>query len=257
MPKAKNKPEPEVFIPEKGGKVSFDMDGEETFGIVTSVDKKKQIAEVKGEDGTLYDCRFDELTGVPDEEEKEEKEEEEEEEKPSKKSSGKKVKEADEDEGGGKKSYASAFNRSKPKERGGGFPVGNHEALVNGGECSDTDKGIKVKIQFVGVNGEEVEGKIQHQFYNLKGENGEWNEDGVGFFKRDMIEFGFDEDDLTSDASDDEEFVEFVNGLLKRLKKMLPWVAIRVVEQKNKPGFTNIFINGLMEDQDQKPELPS
>lgn len=239
-----------------GQSVLFDMNGETHEGKIVNI--TGEGIEVKvGK--TTYECEPDELTLVeagddagnddaPEEKPKGKKKDEDNdgddaEEKPKGKAKG------------SGKSLASAFNSIPRLEGGGGgLPIGSWEVLVTDYDVAETDdKGTNAYIEMTGVNDADVEGTTGRKYYNLIDKDGNLQETGVGIFKNDLVTLGVDEDEI---VVEDETFVNDVGAILKKLCKRGPWAAIKVVEAK-KAGYTNIYINGLMPDQDEKPEDPN
>lgn len=248
-----------------GDLVLIDMTGDGQFTVPAEIielnpkdDKGKKIGDYKvtvteGEDaGVNYDCATAELQAKPAKkagtkvkpEPEPEPEEAEPEEQPAKPANKKAV-----------KASGPGWNDVKPApEVTGGFPLGNHEALIYSGECVEQEDGrIRVTLDFVGVNDKKVEGVTQKLFCAVRNEKGEWNQQGLEYLKRDLFKIGFTEEDL---AIDDDTLVEDLNTLLKKLKKRTPWVAIRVVQQRNNTQYTQLYIQTLMDDQGSKPEIP-
>lgn len=145
------------------------------------------------------------------------------------------------------------WNSTKPvvNTGAGGFPVGTWEALAFNGAAEEKEgKGVNAYIEYVGVHDDDVNGKKQRQYFNIKDDAGNWGE-GVGYFKGALVTLGYDEDSLEIDEDD---LVEDLNRLLKKLRKMEPWVSLKVKEGKS--GYTNVYLNGLMDDQNDKPTNP-
>lgn len=249
MPKKANAPSIPDWI-KKGAAASFDLEGETETGVITEV--KKDSAVVTLPNKQAYDCEFDEIheAEAPDDDPEPE---------PKKKVKKGKTESEEEETPKGKKgkgkNIGALFNSKEVADPlNQGFPLGNHEALVGGGEAATSDKGTSAYIEFVGVTSEEVEGKTMRQYFQLLNADDE-PLDGISYFKRAMVDLGVDEDDLEIDAADTEELVEGINSLLKKLGKVEPWVSVKVVKGKNE--YNNLYIQGLMEDQDQKPEMPA
>lgn len=225
-----------------GDLVKFDNNGEETEGTITSVDAKKKEADVEVEGlSDVLICDFDEMTVIPKGKKKAKEVEEtpDPEERPAKK--------------GGKKSLKGSFNSVPPADpRALGIPPGNHEALITEGLADTNDKGTSVYLQYVAVNGE-VDGHSSRRFYGIYDADGDPNEQIIGFLKTDLMMLGLWDEDTEVDDSTVESIVEDLNVILKKLKKMQPWVSIRV---QQKGEYLNIFLQQLMDDQDQKPDLP-
>lgn len=244
MPKAKTKKTEDVVF-EVGQRVSFDYDGNTTEGNVTSVNLKKEVCDVETDDNETLECDFDELTLVEKKVVKKsskKEESEEKEEKSSKKSSG------------GTRSLTSLFKKAKVAPKNSfGLPPGNYECLVNGGEADQNDKGISAYLEYVAVNCEdsEIDGRSHRAFYGLVDADGE-PQQGIEYFKRDLLELGITEEELEG-LDDDDDLIDAINKLLRKIAKAQPWVSVQV---KQKGDYTNLFLQGVMEDQDQKPDMP-
>lgn len=240
MPKAKPVSKPAKTPKwEVGQVVSFDWEGETVQGTITAVNSKESEVDVEGDAfPNVLTCGFDEITLVePGDEAPSEKTEK------SAKS--------------GTKSLKGSFT-SKPAAdpAGARLPLGNFEALIAAGECATNDKGTSAFLEFTLVNGDN-DGASGRKFYQLYDADEEPLDQGIGILKRDLFDIGFEEevfDDL--DDSSIKKLVEGINDILKRLKKMKPWVSIRIVEAKGNKSYVNIYIQNLMEDQDQKPDMP-
>lgn len=233
---------------EVGQRVSFEYDGNTTEAIITSVNPKKKVCDVETDENETLECDFDELTLVTKKakpikkKSQDEPEEEAELEKKSKKSSG-------------TRSLTAAFKSAKPAAAMQfGLPEGNYECLVAGGEAAENDKGISAYIEYVAVNCDDsdIEGKSQRAFFALVDADGE-PQQGVEFFKRDLLNLGIEESDI-DELDDDDDIVEALNKLLKKLKKLQPWVSVTV--KKGKGEYMNLYLQGLMDDQSDKPEMP-
>lgn len=129
----------------------------------------------------------------------------------------------------------------------GGPPPGQYEALASASGLYEDPTSEKESfwIEFIVVNDEKYDGKKARTWYTLKTAEGA---DGSGweYLKRDLSMLGFDD----SECNSKEDYIESAD---KHCKENLPWVMISVVK---KNGFINTFLNSVMEDQDQAPELP-
>jgi hypothetical protein len=248
-----------------GDEVTFEMNDDTVTGTV----KKMKGANYMVEDGegTVYECEPSELTAVEEEtpapKKKKAAVEEEEEETPAPKKKKAAAEEEEEEEAPKKKGAKPAakgstgWNSMKPAEesKGGGLPIGDWEALAYTGLAEEGEKGLSAYIEYVGVHDDDVNGKTQRAYYNLKDADGEWSE-GATYFKRDLLILGFEEEQLElSDEDDNDAIIEEFNKLLKKLRKMEPWVSIKVKPAK-KAGYTTLYLGGLMDDQEDKPENP-
>lgn len=242
MPKPKAGKKPTTPNWKEGDDVQFELDGDTLTGKVTKV--AEDGVEVKvGK--TVYECTNDEITKAEESAEEEETPEPEPDEP-----------DADEPKKGkGKgKSIATTFNAIPRSEGGGpGLPKGQWEVLITGGDVSETDKGINLYLELTGVNDPDVEGVVGRKYYNLTDDAGNWQEMGVGILKNDLVNLGVDEDSI---SIEEDSAVDDLKSIVKKLVKKSPWATVKVVDAK-KAGYTNTYINGLMENQDEKPENPN
>lgn len=218
----------------EGDRVSFEAEDGIENGEITDINGK--IATVKTDADEEYNVEIADLKPAEVEEEAEEAEEEEE--KPAKK----KV--------AGKKGKGTSLGRlfdetDAAPEMGGGFPEGNWEALITGGAIEETDKGTSAYFELVGVNDEDVEGKTQRLYYQLVTPDDEAGA-GLPFFKRDLAKLGYEDV-----ASDD------VEATFEEIIEEEPWVSVNVRPRKDGSGYNNIYLDGLMDDQDDKPSNPA
>lgn len=249
MPKAPAKEEKETPEYEIGQDVQFDWDGKDCIGTITKVNAKKKELDVEGDDippGTV--CTFDECTIVKKGKVKKEKEKEEPEEEPEKpaKTSGK----------GKGLSLKDKLNAKPPAESGPmGLPEGTHECLVVDGLCETNAKGTSAYLEFCIVNSEdeELNGRSGRKFYQLIDPDGEAL-DGVSYLKADGMLIGMMDEEFELEGDTLEEIVDEFNAVLKKLKKKEPWVSVNVVPGKGQ--YKNIYLQSLMEDQEDKPEKP-
>lgn len=218
---------------EIGDKVFFLEDGEEYNGEITKIKGKDAIIEAS-HDGELYSQPLADLKSYVEEE------------KPKKgklpapngaKSKGKGT------------SLAGALKNAEVPEGGGGLPSGSWEALIIGARTEEDKEGRRVGIlEFCGVGDSDVEGKTQNsRSLLLDAEGAELP--GLGWFKKDLLKLEVDMDAIDSD--------EELDQALEELAQREPWVDITVKPQKNNPQYSNIFLDGLKEDQDNKPERPA
>lgn len=250
MPKPSTKTVSKFAI---GDRVLLDMDDGkghvvpcEVIGLDPDPKHKALAYKVSTDDGEQYDCEPHEVEAAPagkakakpSPEEKPEEQAEEETEEPAKPTAKK---------GGG-------WNATKPAgPQAKGLPLGNHEAIIYEGVVEETGKKISAYLSVIGVNSKEAHGHTSRIYFNIRDEKGEWNDQGNAIFKQRLVDIGYTEEELELDESN---LVEDLQTLLKKLKKKLPWVSIKVVPQKTNPAYTNIFIQGLMDDQENKPEIP-
>lgn len=245
MPKTKSSAKPAATKFEDGQRISMDLEGTLTYANIVTIDKKKETADVKTDDGGLYVCEFDEMTVEEDDAGKEPADDE--------APTGKAAKGSSDS---GSKSLADRFN-AIPKSEGGamGLPKGNWEALIIDMDCAETEKGISAYFEIVGVSDAEVEGKTTRKYYQLFDAAGEAQEQGIGFFKQDLVNVGIDEDDIEVQGEDNEELIASIKKIMKKVVKTEPWITITVKEGKN--NYMNTYINGLMENQKEKPANPN
>lgn len=232
--------------------VTFDSDGDTLEGTIIEVEGKMATVEV---DDEQYACELTELTLVEDNIPMKHKKDEEEEEEPAPK----KKKKVDEDEDeedeeeapkkkkGKGQSLAALYKKAKPAEDFVGFPVGNHDALITDAQLEFGDKGTSAYFEYTGVGDEDIEGKTTRGYYNLLDADGELG-GGFEFFKRDMGKLGYE--DFAPDSDDE------IQETLDSISKAQTWVAITVRKRKDDPSYTNVFLNGMHDDQNDKPELP-
>lgn len=262
MPVKASKPEHTV-----GEKVIMVMeDGEEIPVEITKL--KGDNFVVEDDQGTTYECEPHEIKPLKKKAKKEEPEEEEEkpvkkkkaepeepeEEETPKKSKKSSDKEDDGDSKPAKKKSWSDFKAAE-KNKAMGMPVGNWEALAFNGLAEEDEKTDKVTayVEYVGVGDEAVSGVTQRGYYSIRDDNGSYTE-GVGYWKRDMMELlGLEEDEI-DEAIDDKDPTDGMNSIMKKLRKKEPWASIRV--KKGKGDNNNLYLQGLMDDQDEKPKNP-
>jgi hypothetical protein len=237
-----------------GDKVSVDIDGTDTECKVTKLKGENYI--VADEDGTTYECEPHELKPLEEEEETSKKKKkpaaEEEEETPAPKK--KKAAAEEGEETPKKKKGGLGWNATAPADevKAFGLPVGQWEALAFNGVCEGgKGKSLLAYVEYVGVHDDEVTGKTQRAYYTIIDEKGQPSE-GIAYFKRDLLTLGFTEEQL---EIDEDEVEDELNKLLKKLRKMEPWVTINV-KANSKTGQTNLYLNGIMDDQEDKPANP-
>lgn len=145
-------------------------------------------------------------------------------------------------------SLADAFNEAKAAARGGGLPEGKHEAILVSAEIEAKDKGTFVYFDYVLVNEDDAEqnGMTGRASYMLLDEDGAVAQ-GMEYFKRDLSLLGKGEVQFNSDDEVAEMLSELGNEEL--------WVSINVKE--NTRGYSTIYLNGAMENQEDKPETPA
>jgi hypothetical protein len=139
--------------------------------------------------------------------------------------------------------FADAFNKvNAAVANTGGLPPGKHKCAAVELGLRDSDKGLSGFIKYTVMdNDDEANEKSGVSFYQLLNEAGE-EQEGFGYFKRDLILLGMDEDTQLTRRSDLEEMLEDIAK-----KEMYVEVTVR-----EKGGFTNIFLNEVL-DQDDKP----
>lgn len=217
---------------EVGQKVSFEDEGNTLTGEITEVDG--ETITIETEDGA-YEVEAGDLTKVEDEPD---------EVKPRAKTKAKAGNGAAKPKGRGT-SFAKLFNEAEPADVVAGFPDGNWEALIIGGEVNEDDeKGISCYLEYVGVNDEKVEGKTQRTYFQLADAEGE-PQQGLNYFKRALSLLGREEVQI--------EDIADLTTIIEDIAADEPWVSIQV---KTKKGYSNIYLQGLMDDQDDKPERP-
>jgi len=214
-----------------GDKVLFLEDGAELSGEITKI-KGKEVTIECSSDGELYSQDIGDLKPYVEEE------------KPKKTTAPVKGKTK-----GKGTSLVSKLKDAVAPEGGGGIPPGSWEALVISAHTEEDKEGRRVGIiEYCGVGDSEVEGKTQNARSLLM--DAEGNElAGMGWFKKDLLKL---EVDIDSMESDDE-----LDQALEELGQRELWVDITVKPQKNNAQYTNIFLDGMREDQDSKPERPA
>jgi len=252
MPKVKKPAEPVFAI---GTEVVFDNDGTEMRGVVKLINTEGEYEVLADDDGQIYICAEHEISEAPPAEE---------EETPKKKtvvkgkpSKGKPQEEEEPKKGktakGTKRSLADEFKELESQGPVGFLDPGDYEALVSGGGCEVKDDGKMsawYELTVVNDENEENNGKTTRRFFNVTDEDGKLTQ-GSKILKGDLEVMEFEEDDFDIQA---EDYEEYFTELLGKLKKKLPWVLIRTREGKG--GFLNTYLQGLCENQEDKPELP-
>lgn len=240
MPVLKKKPkakeEAAEFEFEIDTVVQFDNDGETVVGTVTAHNDNGTY-EITDSDENAYDVEASDVSEYVKKKAA----------KPESKAKGAKVGKA---KGKGKgSSLADAFNSAKKATKGGGIPDGKWEALLTGASLRDSDKDSAkfVDLEYTAVNteDEDVEGRKGRASYMILDGDGD-AATGMEYFKRDMEMLGQPEE------FDDDEALE---AALDELAEQEPWCSINV--KTNAKGYSTIYLNGLMEDQEDKPEAPA
>ena len=226
-----------------GDGVTFDDgDGNILEGVIESTDPDAETATVLV-DEDQYEVEFKELTLAEPPEEK-----------PAKKAVKKKAEAEEKEEKkakGGKKvdAFAEQLRKTKAASAGGFLADGDYEGLIteiNYKENEEKGDSVGVKYTVVNNSDEDLNGKSAVSFYNVTTPEGEASQ-GLEYLKRDLISLGIEEDDLDAVASK-EEFIDLLNNLAEEQK----WVEFKVTTRK---GFSNVFLQSVFEDQDEKPEL--
>lgn len=124
-------------------------------------------------------------------------------------------------------------------------PVGTYSALVT--EAQGVVDGDKTSAYFevTIVEDEDISGKTCRIYFNFTDENGD-EMGGMPYFKQALTMFGIDPDkEITSwDSACD---------ILANIAQENMWCHISV---KKKGKYTNVFIDDVPENQDEKPALP-
>lgn len=217
LKKPTKKPEKKEKIPmwHKGNLVTFDVDGTDVEGKISSVDNDEETALVVDDNGDEYTCTFAEMTLKKDEEPEVE-------EKPKAKAKTGKSK-------GGADSFAEKFNSTKAATGGGGLPEGKWEAETVEAGLSETDKGLSGFIKYE-ITEAEHEGRQGVQFYQIQNAEGEWQQ-GFEFFKGALETLGLIDSDTEINSRAD--FEEILEGVGKQEV---------IITVKEKGGYTNIYI---------------
>lgn len=153
--------------------------------------------------------------------------------------------------GGKVDSFAAKFNKAvKDNPSSGNFenlPVGVWESLASKGGILEKDGKEIAWIDFTVVQeGAPCFEKSGRAFYQLEDETGEVNEIGVAILARalgDMQKLDIEEGLQSKDQ---------LKEILASFEKETVWVTIRVTVKK---GYTNIRLEKVMDDQDNRPEL--
>lgn len=226
-------------------------------------DGKKLISVIDETNAETYDCYPHELKALPAKKgKKEDPEEEEVKPKKTKKAESEEQEEEEKVKPKGKTSGGFWSKTKTAEDFATGLPIGTWEALAFNGESEDKGKGWNIFLEVVGVNADgddakKVNGIKNRIYYQIFDKNGEYNEVGAGILRKDLIKVGFTEDDLNSmDDSSPDSLREDLDLLLKKLRKREPWISVKIVKQKNDDRYTQCYIQGLMEDQDDKPANP-
>lgn len=229
--------------------VIMDLNGEDVPCKVVKLKGGNYITEDK--DGSEYECEPHELT-IAEKKKKAPAAEAEDDTPPAKpkKQAAAEVEDEPTPDKTPAKTKVKGWNDAKAATSKAGFPIGNWEALAFNGACESDGKKLSAYVDFAGVNDEAVEGLTQRIYWTLKDEKGQWTE-GVTYMKGALLTLGFKEEQLEIDES---EVEEELNKLLKKLRKTEPWVTVRAKEGKG--GYVNLYLNGLMDDQSDKPENP-
>jgi len=124
-------------------------------------------------------------------------------------------------------------------------PVGTYSALVTEAQGLIDDDKTSAYFEMTIVDNDEVAGKTCRVYFNFTDENGD-EQGGMPFFKQALTMFGVDVDtQITSwDAT-----VE----LMAEIAVQNMWCHISV---KRRGKNTNIYIDDVPENQDDKPALP-
>jgi hypothetical protein len=144
------------------------------------------------------------------------------------------------------KSLASMFESAEPAKAGP--PLGRHEALITGVSDFDKETGLSVSFECTIVNDDEFAGRKAFLNYGIlkRDDEGETPAQGLGYLKRDMELL-----DHPLDGPEDKD------DLLKQMQAVADeeiWVNIEV---KKNGQYTNTYLQGVQEDQDDKPERPA
>lgn len=221
---------------EVGDKVLLlDENDEEVQGEITAIDKKTKTATIDCGDNNYEE----ELTKLKPFKGEEEPEPEPEPKNRLKSKSGKAT------------SLGSIFKKAKaaPEGGGGGFPAGNWEALIVGASTEiDKQENTRGIFEVVGVGDDEVEGKKAKIGYTLMNKDGSEGA-GMEYFKRDLVKLNVETDGIETD--------EDLENALEEVSKAEPWIDVTAKPQKDNPQYVNIYIDGLKDDQDNKPEAPA
>ncbi len=146
-------------------------------------------------------------------------------------------------------SFMQRLKGTKPAEKKAFYPLppGQYEALAYKAEFARWEDSQKeaVWIEFVVVNDGALDGKTSRMYYNLVDAEGNASQ-GEEYMVRDFQILGFDYTQFNSQT-------EFEEGLSEFFETEAPWVVIDV--KKNGKN-TNIYLNSIMDDQENKPDSP-
>lgn len=125
---------------------------------------------------------------------------------------------------------------------------GTFNALITEAQLEQDGDKLDAYIEFTIVeeDDDEVHGKTARRYYNFVDDAGE-EKGGVPFFKGDLQMLGIDTDEEITSM---EKAAEVLAALVEEQK----WVVIDV---KKKGKYTNIFLNSVPENQDEKPANPN
>ncbi len=124
-------------------------------------------------------------------------------------------------------------------------PVGTYNALVTEAQGVVDDQKTSAYFEFTIVDHEELAGKTCRIYFNFTNEDGEEMQ-GMPYFRQALEMFGINVDEtvMSWDA-----MCEAIAGVAEQNM----WGVISV---KKKGKFTNIFLDSVPENQDEKPALP-
>jgi len=146
--------------------------------------------------------------------------------------------------------FAAKFNKAVKDNPGGNFeslPVGVWECLASKGGILEKDGKEIAWIDFTVVQeGASCFEKSGRAFYQLEDEEGNINDIGVAILARALGDMQKLDIDIGLQSK------EQLKEILASFEKETVWVTIRVTVKK---GYTNIRLEKVMEDQDNKPEL--
>lgn len=137
---------------------------------------------------------------------------------------------------GGSGSFAGLFDKASAKAGGVDVPAGDYEAVLVYAKIEPpNDKGTAVLFKYYIADKGDHHGKVVPSYYGVMNPDGSEGK-GMGYFKRDIAKLGF-----PGVAGAD------VEEALSQLEEAQDGVAIKV---KIKDGYTNIYLDGVVEGSD-------
>lgn len=148
-------------------------------------------------------------------------------------------------QGGGGDAFAKRFNTSDTKGKFVPPEPGTYNALITEAQTSREGEGVKETCFFeltITDDLNDMQGKTCRIYFNFSDEEGD-EMPGMPFFKSALEMLGSDTE-LRS--------WEHLEEIVSTIGATQPWVIIDV---KKKGKYTNVFLNSVPENQDNKPSL--